>query len=258
MGLDAASLDLSERQALGGKHGGKTRAAGTDAKISAAVARLQAAGRPLTQAAIAAEAGVSDRTVRSRWKPENQCPSGVAPRGAPPATGRASSESKESLSALAAKDRAIRRTVAALGASAVAARRPGAVPAALPSVAPELLAVPEVRRARRDAEAALVDARRRAETRADRAAAVRRRAEMVEAITASDDLGRAWWRRATSDLGAVFDRLEAEAAGDRDALARLTRQRDAAFGALTSQWRAAQRDVARDRLAAELVDQIPW
>jgi len=79
LGLDAASLDLAERQALGGKYGATQNAADTDRRIADAESRLQAKGKKLTAVAVAAEAGVSERTVRDRrQKPEKQCASGKA------------------------------------------------------------------------------------------------------------------------------------------------------------------------------------
>ena len=77
MGLEAASLDLSERQALGGKYGARANAADTDRRITSAIARLQVRGVRLTQVAIATEAGISERTVRRR-RPDIQCLSGLS------------------------------------------------------------------------------------------------------------------------------------------------------------------------------------
>lgn len=58
---------LGERQALAGRATAAGRAAATDAKIDAALARLRAARQCATQAAIAAAAGVSLRTIKARW-----------------------------------------------------------------------------------------------------------------------------------------------------------------------------------------------
>ena len=65
-----------ERRALSGRTTATQRAAGTDRAINTAVAALRAEGQTLTQAAIAAKAGVSVRSVRSRWKRQDGALSG--------------------------------------------------------------------------------------------------------------------------------------------------------------------------------------
>ena len=78
------TLELRERQARGGRFAAKMTARNNDRRIDDAVSSLKAAGKKLTQAAIAAAAGLSKRTVEKRWpcikNVAKQCPSG---RGQP-------------------------------------------------------------------------------------------------------------------------------------------------------------------------------
>jgi hypothetical protein len=73
--LAVSGLDLAERQAVAGRRTAEARARITDEQLRTAVARLENRGLRVTQAAIAAEAGVSIRTV-ARWQqPDIRCPS---------------------------------------------------------------------------------------------------------------------------------------------------------------------------------------
>lgn len=90
-----AALPPEARKAYAGQRTAATRAAKTDAQISAAVKRLHVEGARMTQAAIAAQAGVSLRTVKGRWSAilprlsivQDAALSGDAPASAPlPAT----------------------------------------------------------------------------------------------------------------------------------------------------------------------------
>ena len=64
-----AGVDLDRRGRLdvSGRVSAASRADATDAALQAACTRIRAAGRPLTQAALAAEAGRSLSTVKRRW-----------------------------------------------------------------------------------------------------------------------------------------------------------------------------------------------
>jgi hypothetical protein len=62
-----AGLDPEARQALAGVRSAAARAVATNAKISAAVAQLHSKGQRITQAAVAAAAGVGVATVKRRW-----------------------------------------------------------------------------------------------------------------------------------------------------------------------------------------------
>lgn len=66
MGLEK-TLDLRERQALGGGFAAKLNAKNNDTRINDAVASLRAADRKITQAAVAKTAKVCKRTVEKRW-----------------------------------------------------------------------------------------------------------------------------------------------------------------------------------------------
>lgn len=90
--LEGASLDLCERQAVAARRTAEGRRQASEAAIREAAARLAAAGGPVTAAALAAEAGLSERTLRRiRNQPQDghqgadrRCPSGRATlRGAP-------------------------------------------------------------------------------------------------------------------------------------------------------------------------------
>ncbi|MBS0559811.1 MAG: primase C-terminal domain-containing protein [Proteobacteria bacterium] len=61
------SLDRRGRQAVAGRVSAANRASATDASLRNAWSRLRAAGRRVTQATLAAEAGRSIRTVKRRW-----------------------------------------------------------------------------------------------------------------------------------------------------------------------------------------------
>jgi hypothetical protein len=82
--LAGAGLPPRGRQVLSGQVTAAGRARATDHKIQAARDALQAAGRRATQKAVAAEAGLSLRTVKSRWrrgeKVQDDALSGNAPR----------------------------------------------------------------------------------------------------------------------------------------------------------------------------------
>ncbi len=67
-------LTPSERQSLAGRTTAAARAAATAAKIDAAIARLHAAGKQVTQAAIATEAGIGIATVKRKWQAINAVP----------------------------------------------------------------------------------------------------------------------------------------------------------------------------------------
>lgn len=62
-----ADLPPEARKALAGQQTAALRATKTVAQISAAMERMQRDGKRITQAAVAAEAGVSLRTVKDRW-----------------------------------------------------------------------------------------------------------------------------------------------------------------------------------------------
>jgi hypothetical protein len=80
----SADLTPKGRQSLSGRLTAAGRARATDEKIQAARDALRAAGRRATQKAVAAEAGLSLRTIKSRWrrgeKVQDDALSGTAPR----------------------------------------------------------------------------------------------------------------------------------------------------------------------------------
>jgi hypothetical protein len=75
----AAGLGLAQKQAVAGRRTAAARREATAAKLQQALAHLGAAGEPVTQAALAAAAGVSERTVQ-RWQAstagDRRCASG--------------------------------------------------------------------------------------------------------------------------------------------------------------------------------------
>lgn len=79
-----AHLTPQGRRALAGQRSGAARAASTDTKIRRALERLRAAGQRITQAAIAAGAGISLRTVKGRWAGLVMVQDGALSGSAPP------------------------------------------------------------------------------------------------------------------------------------------------------------------------------
>ena len=67
MRLAALSLPVAEKRALAGKFAGRMNRANSDRRLMEAIAALEQEGMKMTQAAIAARANLSERTVRSRW-----------------------------------------------------------------------------------------------------------------------------------------------------------------------------------------------
>lgn len=262
LALDAASLDLPERQALGARHAARVNAADTDRRIANAVAALRAAGSALTQNAIAVAAGVSVRTVRRRWhapahglEPDKQCPSGNAPLGAPRAAGPSSRESSNhllpSLSVTAGRDAGIRNAVAVLVEFTASLRCRGALPVDLPVLPAAISAQSEVRTAMRFAREALADARRRAAARVERQIAMTRSAEMrIRAQDPAD--GWRWFRNMLADLDAEWDAREA--AVDHCELPYVRNKREAVIIGRWRSWRAALRH-HRPEPSDEV---IPW
>lgn len=263
----AADLAPKARQAFAGKVTASGRANATDEKIAAAVDRLRATERPITQASLAAEAKVSLRTVKGRWHRQSMVQdaalSGSAAVAAPRATGPVLKESLKDplrsladLAARAAHDRDVRRTVATLDAAAAAARRPGADLVALPIVPASLASVPSVRAALRAAELALADARRRADVRAARAAAAERAAEMRR--HAADPAGWTWFREMIAALDVEWNAREA--AAEPYQLASVRSRRDAVIGGRWRTWKASRRAVRGLPLVPRtpVLEGIPW
>lgn len=283
--LECASLDLHERQAIAGRRSGAQNASDTDARISAAVATLQAAGTPLTQVAIARQAGVSERTVRSRWT-RSDAPNPASqnrqigvnpverPQGAPGAPQGTPlpriNESNSSLADLAADDRRRKREaaarererarlLAALASAEATARRRGAEPPRLPAVPARLRADPEIQAAVRSAEAAAADARRRHAARVARENAASRRADMVDRLRRDPGEAWSWWRRQMADHDSRWD-LVVHSADPAD-LPDLTLRRQREAAAVWSMWRAATREARRDldpRQPDRIDLAIPW
>jgi hypothetical protein len=90
--LEGASLDLCERQAVAARRTAEGRRKASAEAARAALARLTATGQRATQAAVAAAAGLSERTVRGLWvelspaqKPARRCRSVRAERSDAPA-----------------------------------------------------------------------------------------------------------------------------------------------------------------------------
>ena len=239
----AVGLDAAERRALAGRRTARLRVAGTEERISTGVRRLLDEDRQLTQAAVAADAGVSERTVRSRWTRQYAALSGSA-GGAARLLPFLSSRTP-SLADLAQADRQereTRATIAQLDALTAAARKPGADPQLLPEIPAALSRLPVVRAARRRAEDAVADATRRAADRAARARAAARAEEMRQQVCRGRE-GWAWWRQHLADLDTVWDGMEADATERERPYLRM--QRDAVFGARHRQWQAARRAVLR-------------
>lgn len=258
---DGADLDRHGRQQLAGRRSATVRSSTTDTRIAAAVAALQAAGRTPTQAAIVAETGLGERTVRRRWTRPIAVLSGSAPLGAPGAVGARLEETRKiltpfspSLGEVARRDRWIRRIVALFAAVAEAAHRPGAPVVVLPEVPSEVAGVREVREARQLAEAALVDARRRAAARADRAEAAARRSDFEIRLRQDPAAAWRWWRAELRDLDTGWDALESHTTDPRALLALQTR-REAVIGGRWRSWRAA---VGAVQGAREPEPVIPW
>jgi hypothetical protein len=82
--LSGAHLTPQARRALSGQVTAAGRAAATDTKIAAAIADLRTAGARVTQAAVAAGARVSLRTVKSRWHGLGMVQDGALSGDAPP------------------------------------------------------------------------------------------------------------------------------------------------------------------------------
>ena len=278
-----AGLEPQARKVLAGRRTAEGRTDKTDALITQAVRTVQTAGQPLTQPAIVRavlEAGgkVSLRTVKRRWNLTVQkvpfaSLSGNAPltepsgnpigfretRGNQDASSRrkllGTGESEGTLAGIARRDRVIRHTVAKLAVVTRASKRPGAKPPALPAIPHEVACVPEIAHARREAENAVRDARRRAAARDARRAAQDRAADFL--AWAAEGEGWRRWRAFLADLEAEWDVREQEAEGDAWRLAAVRRRREAVFGACWRQWRHAQHAVFLER-EAEIMAAIPW
>lgn len=86
----AGDLDTLTRRQLAAHRSARANRDGTDGALAAALLRLQAAGKPVTQAALAREAGLSLRTIKGRWRTLVAVP-GVVQNGAykemPPGAG---------------------------------------------------------------------------------------------------------------------------------------------------------------------------
>jgi len=278
-----ADLPPKARQALAGQRTAAADAEATDARIATALATLQLSGAAVTQAAVAAEAGVSDRTVRRRWHvAQNRTDAALSGDAAPgaPLASLSPEPPFASLAALAARDRTRRRdeaasakraaaefearrredaraaveraaACAALHAHAVASARPGARPSPLPTFPAAVAADPDVRQARRAAEAATDDARRRAEDRVARQAAAERSADMRRRAV---DLasGWRWFQDHITALEADWNAREA-GADSRDRPGVRLRREAVLIGRWRS-WRAAVRHHRPDPPDSE----IPW
>lgn len=71
-------LTTQERQALAGRQSALQRKAANDDRLLVAMTALQTAGKKVTQRAVAEQAGLSERTVRSRWSVLTQQPPSLA------------------------------------------------------------------------------------------------------------------------------------------------------------------------------------
>ena len=85
-----AGLPGKARQGFAGRVTAHDRRAKTDCRFLAGVARLRAAGKRVTQAAVAAETGLSLRTVKSRWRQPGMVQDAVLSGNAALSRGRAS------------------------------------------------------------------------------------------------------------------------------------------------------------------------
>lgn len=77
----AADLDMLHRRQLAARRSAQANRDGTDTALAAALVRLQAAGKPISQSTLAREAGLSLRTIKSRWRTLVAMP-GVGQNGA--------------------------------------------------------------------------------------------------------------------------------------------------------------------------------
>jgi hypothetical protein len=146
-------------------------------------------------------------------------------------------------------------TVAALAASARAARKPGAEPPTIPAVPAEVAGIPEVARARREALAAIQDAERRARDRDARAASQARAAQFLAWARTND--GWRQWREFLADTDAAWDAREREAEDNPRRLAAVRYQRESAFAICWRPWRRAEA-IAFEEREAEIMAAIPW
>lgn len=247
---DTKGADLRSRRAIAGRRSGAQNRADTDARIASAEVRLRAVGGPITLAAIAAEAGISDRTLRRRGLRTNGALSGLAAGAAPGAPqGTPLPESLNfSLSPSPPlppdPDARLGAVLTALAIVVERVARPGAEAPTVPEVPADLAGHPEVRCLRRLAIDAAADARRRAGARTARAEAASRRADMVARLRADPSAAWAWWRAMVAALDEEWDLREEEAADDPGRLDLVRCRREATMRARWSQWAAARREVA--------------
>jgi len=259
-----AEMELRAKRVFAAVTSAKANLSRTEAKIAAGLQALRAAGTSVTQTTLARAAGISVRTIQSRWRadpnPQNGALSGGAALraavGAEAPMRKAKSPSlslPSTLAGIAARDRLIRRTLAALAKSSAAARRRGAVPAPLPPVPSAIAGESSVLAARREAESAVADARRRAADRQVKAKLAARRKEMCNRLAEDPAAACSWWRQQVADMDMEWDAREADADDNRE-LASLKARREAVMGGRWSTWKAALRHFDDRRPAPA----IPW